>query len=213
MNSKSILVRGVLLLLVSAIYSEAQTSIFDFRNQTAGIGFNLNGQTTGSSSVNGVTLTATRFPDGLFNLTASGFGVNAAASGDDTDEFDPGEGFTFSFSTDIILNSLNVTSFGATSSGLISFNGGSAIASITATGLTSLSSTFVSAGTVLRFESNSGDTALATSDFSFDSISVTAVPEPSTYALFGGLAVLGIATFRRRHTSRVKSSSKQVVSA
>jgi PEP-CTERM motif len=34
----------------------------------------------------------------------------------------------------------------------------------------------------------------------------SAVPEPATYALFGGLAVLGLAAFRRRHTNRLPSA-------
>lgn len=50
-------------------------------------------------------------------------------------------------------------------------------------------------------------------DISIDNLAVSqtfdiasAVPEPATYALFGGLSVLGLAAFRRRHTSRLASA-------
>lgn len=189
--------------LTTSAFVKGAPSVFDFRNTTSGIGVNLDGLTSGSATVSGVTLTATLFPDGVFNQTASAFGINAASGSDDTDEFDPGEGFTFSFSTDVILNSISVSSFGSTSSGLVSFNGGSTIASITATGTTSLAATFVSAGTVLRFISNSSDLTLASSDFSLDSITVTlaSVPEPSSGALLGGLAVVGFVASRRRRVT------------
>jgi hypothetical protein len=39
-----------------------------------------------------------------------------------------------------------------------------------------------------------------TSGVSFDNMSVSAVPEPSTYAAFAGLAALGLASWRRRQT-------------
>lgn len=175
----------------------AAPSVFDFRDITTGIGVNLDGQTSGNATVNGVTLHATLFPDGAFNQTGSAFGINAVNGDDDTDEFDPGEGFTFSFSVDVTLNSISLSNFGSTSLGLISFNGGADIATLT-TQTTSLGGTFVSAGTLLRFESNSPDTALNSSDFSLDSISVTAMPEPSSFTLLGGLAALGLAATRRR---------------
>lgn len=184
--------------MVGSVY--AAPSVFDFRDTNAGIGVNLDGQTTGSATVNGVTLHATLFPDGVFNQTGSAFGINAANGADDTDEFDPGEGFTFSFSTNVILNSVSLSNFGSTSRGLISFNGGAEIATLT-TQETSLGATFVSAGTVLRFESNSPDTTLNSSDFSLDSLSVTAMPEPSSFALLGGVAALGLAAVRRRRAT------------
>ncbi len=38
------------------------------------------------------------------------------------------------------------------------------------------------------------------------SVSVSPVPEPATFALFGGITSLGLAAFRRRHTSRLSSA-------
>lgn len=201
MISKSRVAACIFAVLASSAFVKGAPSVFDFRNTTSGIGVNLDGLTTGSATVGGITLTATLFPDGVFNQTGSAFGINAASGTDDTDEFDPGEGFTFSFSTHVILNSITVSSFGTTSSGLVSFNGGSAIASISSTGITSLSSTFVTAGTILRFASNSADISLASSDFSLDSLTVTSVPEPSAFALLGGLAAVGFVASRRRRPS------------
>jgi hypothetical protein len=43
--------------------------------------------------------------------------------------------------------------------------------------------------------------------------SVSAVPEPATFAFLAGAATLGLAAFRRRHTSRLKSTSEPTVSA
>jgi hypothetical protein len=42
--------------------------------------------------------------------------------------------------------------------------------------------------------------------------SVSAVPEPATFAFLAGAATLSLAAFRRRHTSRLKSTSEPTVS-
>jgi len=164
---------------------------FDFDSGAAGT--DLDNSLTGSTTSGGITLTATGFPDGVFNVTSSGFGLNAAAgSPEDTDEFDTGEGFTFYFDTSVELNSLKVSQFGD-SQGLLAFEGGSTITSITGTGITSLNNTFVSSGTVLRF------TSTGTTPFSLDNFIVTAVPEPATYAaILGALTLLGVVIVRRR---------------
>lgn len=144
----------------------------------------------------------TGFHDGSFNQTGTGFGLNSSAStveGDDTDEFDENEGFTFSFDTTVLLQNVTVSSFGGSSAGAISFDGGSTIASITATGMTSLSDTQVLQGTVLRFTSTGSG---STDQFSLDSLTVSAVPEPSTYATLGGLAILGFAATQRRRRNQ-----------
>ena len=163
----------------------------DFASGAAGT--DLDNSLTGSTTSGGITLTATGFPDGVFNVTSSGFGLNAAAgSPEDTDEFDTGEGFTFYFDTSVELNSLKVSQFGD-SQGLLAFEGGSTITSITGTGITSLNNTFVSSGTVLRF------TSTGTTPFSLDNFIVTAVPEPATYAaILGALTLLGVVIVRRR---------------
>jgi hypothetical protein len=44
---------------------------------------------------------------------------------------------------------------------------------------------------------------VAGSDFGAVSVSVSAVPEPSTYAAIAGLGVFGFAAYRRRHRQTV----------
>lgn len=46
------------------------------------------------------------------------------------------------------------------------------------------------------------DNAAANATISFDNLSISAIPEPSTYALFGGLGVLVVAFGRRRFSKR-----------
>lgn len=185
----------LLLLLSSVAATYAAPAIFDFDTQTAGlIGFELNGDASGSVATGGITLTATVFPSGAFNQTASGFGINAAGSGDDTDEFDPGEGFTFSFDQSVFINSLTVSSFGGSSIGVLSYDGGANIATISSTGTTVINSSVIASGTLLRFASTSGV-------FSLDAITVTAVPEPASAAALAGAAMLAFTATRRRGRS------------
>jgi hypothetical protein len=173
---------------------------FDFRNTTSGAGVDLDNLSTGSSTVGGLTLTMTLFPGGLFNQTGSAFGINAPGGSDASDELDSGEGFTFSFSQDVTITSISVSSFGSGNSGTLSFNGGSSIGSVTSTGLTVINSSVISSGTTLRFESSSGA-------FSLDSIAVSAIPEPSAYAFLAGMGGLVLAASRRRRTHPATSAT------
>ena len=74
----------------------------------------------------------------------------------------------------------------------------------------SVSLTFTSATTIRIYANgaSNGTPTLRGDDFVISgSVSVSAVPEPATYAFFGGLAALSLAAFRRRHTSRLSSAS------
>lgn len=165
-------------------------TVFNFRDTSAGPGKEVDGLAAGTSTVGSVTVSLSLFPDGAFNQTMSGFGINAVTSADDTDEFDAGEGFTFSFDHNVTLDSVAVSLFGTGNSGRISYDGGSVIGTISATGTTVLNSSIITSGTVLRFESLIGA-------FSLDSFTVTAMPEPNAFALFGGAGALSIALLRR----------------
>jgi len=176
---------------------ESVATVFNFRDTSAGPGVDLDGVASGSSTLGNVTLTMTLFPDGVFNQTTSGFGINAVTSADDTDEFDAGEGFTFSFDHNVTLDSVAVSLFGSGNSGRISYDGGSVIGTITSTGTTILNSPLITSGTVLRFESLVGA-------FSLDSLTVTAMPEPETAALLGGAGTLGLVFLHRLRSRRVK---------
>jgi hypothetical protein len=179
------------LLFTAALSTDAfaQTVTFDFRGATG-----LTLESASSVAVSGLTLSTSVFPNGVFNQTASGFGVNADGGTDDSDEFDTNEGFTFSFDQAVRLVSLSVSSFGGGSAALLAFDGGATIASISSTGVTALADTAVTANTLLRF------TGTGTSPFSLDSLSVTAIPEPASAGYLGGFALL-CALRRRRRTA------------
>jgi hypothetical protein len=179
----------LLALLAAASPVAAASLTFDFRGAQG-----LALETSASVALGGLTLTTALFPSGVFNQTTASFGINAVGA-DESAEFDQGEGFTFSFDQDVTLTSLTVSSFGGASAGTLSVQGGATIASISSTGLKSLDSFFVSSGTTLRFE------ATGSSAFSLDNLSVSTVPEASTYGLILGLTAL-VATTRRRRRHR-----------
>lgn len=188
------------LFAILSLGASAQVTLV-FNDDTIGTaGFQLDGLSSGSATFGGVTLSATSFSEAasqVFNATGSNFGINADGT-DTTSEFDQNQGFTFSFNQDVTLNSISVNSFGGSSAGSLDFDGGANITSITATGLTSLSDTAVSSGTVLRF------TSTGTSAFSLANIVATsAVPEPSSFAALAGLAMLGFIGTRRRRSALV----------
>ena len=192
-------------LLVAAPASADIVYVFD--NQTTTIGAGLDGQSTGSFTQSGVsgtaTLTATTSTGDDFNATGSGFGINQSASDDDTDGFDftqpggPGvaEGLILSFDTDVLLESIAVSSFSSTDE-IEVVVGGTTVTTVDSTGTTSLSSFAVSAGTDVLINTTAGAYG---NGWSLDSFGVTvvAVPEPGAVTLLG-LFSLGAIARRRR---------------
>ena len=193
-------------LLVAAPVSADIVYVFD--DQTTTIGAGLDGQSTGSFTQSGVsgtaTLTATTSTGDDFNATGSGFGINQSASDDDTAGFDftqpggPGvaEGLILSFDTNVLLDTIDVSSFSADSDLIEVVVGGTTVATVDSTGTTSLSSFAVSAGTDVLINTTAGAYG---NGWSLDSFGVTvvAVPEPGAVALLG-LFSLGAIARRRR---------------
>jgi hypothetical protein len=178
-----------------ATTAEAQIT-FTFEDNTSAVGSFLHLRSTGSIEVDGLTITATAFAPGdgeTFWSNSADFGVNADGGEDTADEFDVDEGMTFYFDHDVTLTNIDVGTFGGADEGTIAFDGGAAISSITATGLTTLGDTYVASGTVLRFTAISGS-------FTLDGLTVSAVPEPSTGAALAGLVGFGFAVSRRRRS-------------
>ena len=128
----------------------------------------------------------------LLNQTASSFGINVDGTTcgglEQSGLIDggcTGESVAVIFSRDVILNSLRVSSFGSTDEGLVTI--GATTIDILSTGTHSLGNTFLSGGSAwsLAFVAGNG--------FSFDSFTVTPVPEPSSLLLLGiGLVVLAL---------------------
>ena len=143
-----------------------------------------------------LTLTATA-SSGVFNssLTA-GFGINATPSGDNTTEFDTAstagaESMTFSFNMAVTLNTIDLNSFSAGDTGFFTYSGGTI--PIATDPFPFIQTITIAANEQVTFGVTSGS-------FALQSITVTAVPEPSTYAMIGlGAALLvGMQRFRRK---------------
>ena len=125
---------------LSAVFAvstaDAAIVTFDFVDGSAGTpGFVLDGQSTGSVAVDGVTLSATAGPSGslFWHNSGSGgdFGVNHPDPGDETDAFDGDNGaesMVFSFDTAGSLSSIDFDRLTTATDELsISISGGSSI--------------------------------------------------------------------------------------
>ncbi|CAM2978727.1 PEP-CTERM sorting domain-containing protein [Rariglobus hedericola] len=104
-------------------------------------------------------------------------------------------GTTYSFS--IVLNPIASTYTFSLGNGVTSVSGTSA--AFRNSGFATDAATGSVGGRWLTFNANETTNVLGqTTTFSVDNISISAVPEPSTYALFSGAAFLGTAALRRR---------------
>ena len=134
----------------------------------------------------------------LLNRTASSFGINVdqttCGNTEDSALIDGGcgaEAIAIAFNTNVLLNSLVVSSFGSLDKGLVT--AGLTAWTLTSTGAKSLNDVFLSAGTQLIVAYTAGN------GFSLDSFTATATPtpEPATLMLLG-LGAVSIAVQRRR---------------
>lgn len=200
--------RYLTLLLAPLLTSSAIASadvVYEFRNENTTVGAGLDGQTTGSFEQDGVTMTATvaLSTGGVFNGTSNFFGINQDAGGDDTDGFDftesggPGvaEGLTLSFDRTLLLEEIEVASFGASDEITIT-SGGSTIATITSTGSHSLGSFQLAANTDVLITTTAGDYSNGWSLVSF-----TVTPEPSSISLLAiGVLSTFVGGYRRKRS-------------
>jgi hypothetical protein len=169
---------------------------------------NASGQAT--STVGGITLTAEAFLDGvstsnILNGASDSFGVNDSGADDQTQRLDNHNGIesiVFSFDTAGTFTSINLRFIesSGTQEGELVFDGGNTIQlnSVTATGssdIATIGESFTAGQSItLRVHSS----AVADTNFSLEGITISAVPEPSSFVALAGLMMLGFAGSRRR---------------
>ncbi|MGJ8672978.1 PEP-CTERM sorting domain-containing protein [Rubritalea sp.] len=180
----------------AVLWANAQAAIvlFNLRDLTGTTSIEA-----GLYEVDGVILTMTS-TEGSLNQTANAFGVNHFDSGDLTAEIDGvagAESLSFSFNATGLLDQLTFSSVGGSDYIRLTKNGGGAVDYSANTVSPSIAFT---SSDVFKLEYVSGN------GMSFDSISITSVPEPTSTILLGmgGLALLS----RRKRTQRIRSIPK-----
>ncbi|MEM6458227.1 MAG: PEP-CTERM sorting domain-containing protein [Planctomycetota bacterium] len=177
--------------------------IFDLRDEVFNYGGgtleDLDGGTGLSLTKGGVTANLTAIVTSpsttVFNQTGGGFGLNSdddtTGTSDATSQLDGDEGaesISISFTTAVFFDSVSVSSFGSGDAGSIAFTGPVASpVAIDSTGSTDAGSVQIDPGDSVTIAYVSGN------GFSFDSFTVTIVPEPASLALLalGGMLVTG----------------------
>ncbi|MEZ7843135.1 MAG: PEP-CTERM sorting domain-containing protein [Opitutales bacterium] len=172
----------------------AQTFTFGSNTSAGQAQADFDDLASGSTISGGLTLTATA-SSGTFNSTpAGGFGINANASDDITNQFDNkstdgAEFMTFSFNQNVDFVSIELTEFGADE------------AFLTIAGITTIigSNSFIFAsGTTLAANTDATFGFHSGNGFELASLVVAVVPEPGTYALLSGCCALAAVMLRRR---------------
>lgn len=198
------------LLIIGMVAGAGAETIFTFHDEQTGIA--LDGQSTGSVTVDGIELSATVGHAGdEFNDTSSSFGINATGTGDDTDLIDDGSGvaeyFTFSFDQAVTINRFDLggftgsegeadwdaayITFGSHSENNIDKLGNDMFSNNTQDYLDGSWDVDANEDVTLGFN----DTASGSSANGFDVDSISVIPEPTTFTL---VALLSAATLLRR---------------
>lgn len=193
-----------------AVTSASAAVVYDFNN-----GNSLDGAGVGGTFVqDGLTLTTTEIISytGMLGSTnanikmnstsANSLGVNSpegtpAGASSDPRDFDPGEGWSFSFDQDVVLDLLNASSMDTPTEMTIS-------SSAFATKViayddwgnddinlnTLLSGITISAGTEITLQNTSAvSDGIVSHDWRLTELTVTVIPEPGTLGLMGACAV------------------------
>lgn len=199
---------GSVSVLAGAAQVDAAPVVFDLRDVSFDYGGgtieDLDGSSTITLTKGGITAVlnggATTGSTTVFNQTSSGFGLNSndgvTGTSDVTNQLDDGEGqesVAISFLSPVFFEAVSVSSFGGDDAGLVTFlkTSGNSTVGISATGSTGTAGVQIDLGELVLVQY----TATEGNGFSFDSFTVTAVPEPSSLA---PLAIAGLLIARRR---------------
>lgn len=205
---------SLLMCLVTSLNGQITFSFHDGASiLTSGSDLDTGGS-SGTSLVGGVTLSAEAYlarvsAGTVFNGASDGFGINASGTGDETQRFDNDNGIesmVFSFDVGGTFNTIDFEFIEDAAEAVLSFDGGNSYdifagSSTETTGGTTdfhtITETFIAGQEITLAVSG---TAVSGENFSLQAFTITpsAIPEPSTYALiFGGLA-LGLVIWKRR---------------
>lgn len=141
------------------------------------------------------------------NTGINALGVNSDGSGgyvsDEFANFNPGEVWIFEFDEDVTLINLDFSSFDEADTRFTFSSADFTTFTISPTDLsgnlyTFADDTVVSAGTDVQIEMSTVGAFDASNEARLDFLTVSVIPEPSSYALIGGLLVLAMGVFRRR---------------
>jgi|GEM_PF-3220430 len=172
-------------------------STLTFSGQDSSLDFN---DSTGSFTLEGLTISLSA-NDGQINATSTSLGINASASGDDTDGLDSvfdgmggiifREVLTVSFNQSVVINSIGLVGFGALDTLELAFGNHSGLV-LNSTG-SRIFDTVLSVGETLTITSGVGN---GVGISNIELTPVKPVPEPSTTIL----ALLGVGAFLMRGT-------------
>lgn len=155
------------------------------------------------ASIGTLTVTATALLD---DLNVTGSGLQDGSSGYDTAE----EGTSFVFNRNVTITSIDFGSF--TSAGndeVILSSGSTTIGTFsegTISGSTDFSNTNPATMSIAVAAGDAFEIAFSDGDYFVESIgmSVSAIPEPSTYGAIGGILALAMVLYRRRKQAAVR---------
>lgn len=164
----------------------------------------------GTYTLSDITITMEAFTDGVsagstLNGAGTGFGVNGSGADTQTQRIDNefgDESIVFFFDVGGTFDSIDLRYIesSGTEEGELAFDGGNTyqLNSVTATGSTDVAAIGenFTAGQRITLRVHAG--APASTNFSLESLTISPVPEPATYATLAGVVMLGLAAFRRR---------------